>query len=222
MLPNLNATSFNRRKTTRRVLGFAAVAGAVGSWWAFDTAPYPYAQRLLLDLPLPYLSLSRLDRILQPQPGERILEIGPGTGLQSLHTAPQLRHGGRLDIVDIQQDMLNHVMRRAAVKNIDNITPNLADAHKLPFADCTFNAAYAVTALGEIPEPATTLGEIQRVLRPDGRLVIGEFFDRHQIRVPRLVDLATSVGMHVEKIIGPPFAYYARLRQSGDGPADRF
>ncbi len=211
-LTPLHTTTPKRYKTARRALGVAVVAGAVCSWWFLDSAPYPYAQRLLLDLPLPYLSLKRLDRMLKPEAGERILEIGPGTGLQSLHTAPQLTGGGTLDIVDIQQEMLDHVMRRAVEKNIDNITPNLADAHKLPFDDGTFEAAYAVTALGEIPEPATTLSELHRVLRPGGRLVIGEFFDRHQIRLPRLIDLASEAGMRLEKVIGPPFAYYARLQ----------
>jgi ubiquinone/menaquinone biosynthesis C-methylase UbiE len=205
--------STDRRKTIRRFAAGAAVAGAV-SWWAVDSAPYPYAQRFLLDLPLPFLSLSRLDRMLRPRPGERILEIGPGTGLQSLHVAPQLE-GGSLDIVDIQQQMLDHVMRRADAQGTGNITPNLADAHELPFGENSFDAAYAVTALGEIPDPAATIGELRRVLKPTGRLVIGEFFDRHQVRLARLIDLATGAGLHVEKVIGPSFAYYARLRPFG-------
>jgi ubiquinone/menaquinone biosynthesis C-methylase UbiE len=72
-----------------------------------------------------------------------------------------------------------------------------------------------VTALGEIPDPAATIGELRRVLKPTGRLVIGEFFDRHQVRLARLIDLATGAGLHVEKVIGPSFAYYARLRPFG-------
>ncbi|WP_222426600.1 class I SAM-dependent methyltransferase [Amycolatopsis rhizosphaerae] len=91
--------------------------------------------------------------------------------------------------MDIQQEMLDHVGRRAKEQGVDNIVPNCADAHELPFADGSFDAAYLVTALGEIPDPARTLAELRRVLKPFGRLVVGEFFDRHQIRPSSLISL---------------------------------
>src|SRR3954471_14757277 len=106
-------TNLGRGTTTRWVLGGAAAAAGAAAWWLTDSAPYPYSQRWLLDLPLPFLSLRRLDSVLRAQPSDRILEIGPGTGLQALHIAPQLSHGGQLDIVDIQQEMLDHAIRRA-------------------------------------------------------------------------------------------------------------
>jgi hypothetical protein len=79
-----------------------AAAGGAAAWWFSDKAPYPYAQRGLLDLPLPFLTSERLDAVLAPRAGERILEVGPGTGLQALHIAPQLGPGGQLDVLDIQ------------------------------------------------------------------------------------------------------------------------
>ena len=136
----------------------AAGLGAVLS----DKAPYPYAQRYLLDVPLPLLTRRRLDALLQPRAGEQVLEIGPGTGLQSLHVAPQLGAGGQLSIVDVQQQMLDHVMTRAAGRSIRNITPHLASAGALPFADTQFDAAYLVTVLGEIPGQLAALMEIGR------------------------------------------------------------
>ena len=108
--------------------------------------------------------------------------------------------------------MLDHVGRRAKEQGVDNIVPNCADAHELPFADGSFDAAYLVTALGEIPDPARTLAELRRVLKPFGRLVVGEFFDRHQIRPSSLISLAEGAGLRVARLYGPPFAYYAVLR----------
>jgi ubiquinone/menaquinone biosynthesis C-methylase UbiE len=63
-------------------------------------------------------------------------------------------------------------------------------ARELSFGDGTFDAMYLVTALGEIPEPDRVLSEAVRVLTPHGRLVVGEFFERHWIPFGRLHRLA--------------------------------
>ena len=205
----------------RSVIAGAGVAAALAAWWLTDAAPYPYAQRAVLDLPLPFLSNRRLDALLGPRPGERMLEIGPGTGLQALHVAPQLGGSGRLDVVDIQPAMLAHVMRRAAGRRLDGmIVPARADARCLPYDAATFDAVYLVTALGEIPEPAAALREIRRVLRPGGRLVVGEFADRHFVSLVRLLTLANAADLELTTALGPSFAYFARLRAApAAGPA---
>ncbi|MFJ4673437.1 class I SAM-dependent methyltransferase [Kitasatospora purpeofusca] len=202
-------------------LAGASAAAAATAWWVTDSAPYPYAQHRLLDLPLPFLSAERLAEQLQPLPGERILEIGPGTGLQSLQVAPRLGADGRLDIVDIQQEMLDHVMRRAAGSGLGTIVPTLADARELPFEEATFDAAYLVTALGEIPDVPAALSELRRVLKPSGRLVVGEFFDRHQIRPAALARHANAAGLHVVRQSGPALAYFALLRPCTSGSGGR-
>jgi ubiquinone/menaquinone biosynthesis C-methylase UbiE len=193
------------------VLGAAAlgaIAAGLGAVLA-DTAPYPYAQHRLLDIPLPLLTPRRLDVLLQPRAGEQVLEIGPGTGLQSLHVAPQLGTGGQLAAVDVQQRMLEHVMVRAAARSIGNITPHCADARALPFAAAQFDAAYLVTVLGEVPGRLAALTELRRVLRPGGRLVVGEFADRHHVPLATLVRLANDAGLHLVRRTGLPLAYYA-------------
>ena len=203
------------------VAGASAVALAAGAaaWWQADRAPYPYAQRRLLDLPLPFLTSGRLDAMLGARPGERILEIGPGTGLQALHVARQLGDQGRLDIVDIQDEMLSHVMRRASGQGLTSIVPTRADARELPFPDGTFDAAYLVTVLGEIPDPGAVLRELRRVLAPSGRLVVGEFFDRHYVPLTDLARHAGQAGLELSARLGPPLAYLARLRPCCSGHA---
>jgi ubiquinone/menaquinone biosynthesis C-methylase UbiE len=202
------------RSVKRPVLVGAAAVAAAAAWWWTDSAPYPYAQRWLLDLPLPFLTNRRLDALLGARPGERVLEIGPGTGLQALHVAGLLDARGRLDIIDIQQPMLDHVMRRAAARNIGPIVPARADARELPFDDASFNAAYLVTVLGEIPDPPAAMREIRRVLKPGGRLVVGEFLDRHYVPLVTLLRYANDAGLQASAWLGPPLAYFARFQPS--------
>ena len=190
-------------------VGAAGAVGAAAMYFG-DKAPYPYRQHRLLDLPLPFLTSNCLDEILQPRPGERMLEIGPGTGLQAMHVAPKLGPAGHLDIIDIQQDMLDHVMRRAQ-RRITTITPSLGDARDLPFSDDLFDAVYLVTALGEIPDPGRVIAEAARVIKPSGRLVVGEFFDRHWIPFSRLRRLAAESGFGIDDWSGVPLAYLARF-----------
>lgn len=202
---------------SRRTLAFAgasaaAAAVAAAAWWCTDSAPFPYTQRRLLDLPLPFLTNRRLDALLGLLPGERVLEIGPGTGLQALHVAGLLGGEGRLDIVDIQDEMLDHVMSRARAAGISSVAPAKADARQLPFPAATFDAAYLVTVLGEIPDPAAAVRELRRVLKPAGRLVVGEFLDRHYVPIVDLLRYADKAGLEMSGRLGPPLAYFARLR----------
>jgi len=208
-----NRTHPTRRTKIAAATGVAALTA--GALWFTDQAPYPYAQRRLLDIQLPFLTKADLDSMLQPRAGERILELGPGTGLQAMHVAPQLGPNGRLDIVDIQQEMLDHVMTQAGRGEIATIHPHHADARELPFEDHSFDAVYVVTALGEIPEPERVLSAATRVLRPSGRLVVGEFLDRHWISFGRLHRMADRNGLHFTARRGPSLAYMARFRPCG-------
>src|ERR671912_2080277 len=80
----------------------------------------PYGLRFSLDLPHPFVTRPRLREMLCPEPGQRVLEVGPGTGYYSLQAARWLEPEGSLDILDIQQEMLDHVMRRASEMGISN------------------------------------------------------------------------------------------------------
>jgi ubiquinone/menaquinone biosynthesis C-methylase UbiE len=69
-----------------------------------------------------------------------------------------------------------------------------------------------VTVLGEIPDAGTVARELRRVLKPSGRLVVGEFFDRHFVPFTDLLGYADAAGLQVSVRLGPPLAYLARLR----------
>lgn len=173
----------------------------------------PYSQRWMLEFPRPWLTTSRLIEIIEPQPGERLLEVGPGTGVQTLPVARALQPGGVLDVLDLQREMLDELMRRASDAGISNIRPEQGDARELPYDDAAFDGAYLVTTLGEVPDQDAAMRELRRVLRPGGRLVVGEisFLDPHFVRFPTLEQRAEAAGFRVERRLGPLLGYYARF-----------
>jgi ubiquinone/menaquinone biosynthesis C-methylase UbiE len=189
--------------------GLAILAASV--WWRKNPSACPYNQRFWVMAPHPFITRKRMLEILEPSAGERILEVGPGTGYYSIPVAEQLE-GGTLTVFDIQQEMLDHVEREASKRAITNIEPALGDAQSLPFDDGSFDAAYLVTVLGEIPDQDAALREIARVVRPGGRLVVGELFgDPHMVTLGKLQERATRHGFRFDRRLGTPLAYFARF-----------
>jgi len=191
----------------------AVVAGAL--WWRRNPSACPYGQRFWIEAPHPLITRARLRETLGPQPGERVLEVGPGTGYYTLDVASAVRPGGSVDVVDLQQEMLDHTMRRARERGIENITPARADARRLPHPDASFDAAYLVAVLGEIPDQPAALRELARVLKPGGRLVVGELFgDPHWVSPVTLRARAEDAGLAFERRSGPAIGYFARFRRA--------
>ena len=205
-----------RARVPALTVSIGAAAAAGGLWYRRYTTPFPYAQRWMLDKELPFLTRERLLDVLAPAPGERMLEIGPGTGLFSLPVAERLGPAGTLDVVDIQPVMVDHTLRRAREAGLTTVRGTTADAGRLPFADASFDAAYMITVLGEISDQHAALAEIRRVLAPGGRLVVGEFLvDWHAVPVAVLARRARRHGLRLELRVGPRLSYLALLRSAG-------
>jgi len=179
-----------------------------------NPAPLPYKQRFVLELPR-LLNRSQLHEVLSPESDERILEVGPGTGRYSLPVAEQLDSDGSLHVLDIQQEMVDHTVQRARDEEVDGITAIHANAQQLPYPDDHFDAVYLVSAIGEIPDQEQALEEMHRILRPDGRLVVGESIaDPDMIRFGTLRDRCESSGFTFEQRAGRRISYFARFRKS--------
>lgn len=204
----------------RRLLGVAGLAtlGAALSWRKNPSA-CPYGQRFWVEAPHPVITRDRLREVLAPRAGERILEIGPGTGYYTLDMAEWLAPGsgdpsggGTVEIFDLQQEFLDHVMGRAAERGLANVVPTQGDATALPYADASIDAVVLTAVLGEIPDPGAALREIHRVLKPGGRLVVGELFgDPHFTTQGSLKRQAAEAGLSYETHSGNRLAYFARL-----------
>jgi SAM-dependent methyltransferase len=197
----------------RRLVFGAALAGAGAAlWWRKNPSACPYSQRFWVEAPHPIITRSRLREILDPKQGERALEVGPGTGYYTLDVADWVGADGSVDIVDLQQAMLDHTMKRAGEHGIANITPTQSDATTLPFEERTFDAAFLVTVLGEIPDQDAALRELARVLKPGGRLVVGELLgDPHYVALGPMRLRAAAAGLGFERRSGNALGYFARF-----------
>lgn len=202
----------NPRSGALAAAGAALVAGAV--WWRTHPSACPYGQRWVLELPRPYITRGRLLGVLGATSGERILEVGPGGGYYTLAVAEVLAPDGQLDLLDVQQEMLDHTTARAAAAGTTNVDARRGDAQQMPYDDGTFDAAYLVTVLGEIPDQGAALRELARVVRPGGRVVVGELFgDPHWVRPGALRRRAVDAGFAYERRLGTALAYFARFRR---------
>jgi SAM-dependent methyltransferase len=197
----------------RLLLGAAVGATlAAALWWRKNPSACPYGQRFWVEAPHPIITRDRLHAVLRPEPGERLLEIGVGTGYYSLDLAEWVGPGGKLELFDLQQKFLDHVMRAAGERGLANLVPTQGDATALLYEDDSVDAVILTAVLGEIPDTSGALKEIRRVLKPSGRLVIGELFgDPHFTTLSSLKGKAAGAGLDYQEHSGNWLGYFARL-----------
>jgi protein-L-isoaspartate O-methyltransferase len=197
----------------RTLFGAAALATlGAALWWRRNPSACPYGQRFWVEAPHPVITRERLRSVLRPEPGERVLEIGPGVGYYTLDMAAWVGPEGAIEIFDLQQEFLDHTMGRAAERGLANVVPTQGDAMDLPYEDASMDAVVLTAVLGEIPDPLAALRQIRRVLKPGGRLVVGELFgDPHFTTQASLGRQAGEAGLALQERSGNWFGYFARL-----------
>ena len=106
---------------------------------------------------------------LQCRPGDRVLEVGVGTGLSLPLYPPQVRVTG----VDLSREMLDKARARVQRRGLANVEGlHEMDALAMDFPDASFDKVVAMYVVSVVQEPARLLRELHRVCKPDGEIFI--------------------------------------------------
>jgi phosphatidylethanolamine/phosphatidyl-N-methylethanolamine N-methyltransferase len=138
----------------------------------------------------PTLHAGRLESIgrLGISPGDRVLEVGVGTGINAVLYPRDCEVTG----IDLSASMLDKAERRIARRRLTNVRLLQMDAEALSFPDDSFDIVYAPYTISVVSDPIKTVHEMRRVCRPGGRFV----FLNHFMSVSRL-------GARIERLISP-------------------
>lgn len=172
------------------------------------SAPCPAALSWLVHNPLRRQYMRPvLDRV-GIQPGERVLELGPGPGAFTVDAARRVGPEGRLVAVDIQPKMIEQLRRRLDGTGLANVEAHIASAYEMPLDSESINRAFLVTVLPEIPNRGLALAELRRVLKPGGILSITEeFIDPDYLFACETIRLVEAAGFKLVQRFGNFWVY---------------
>ena len=138
-------------------------------------------------------------RIANDRPGQRILEVGVGTGLSLPHFRPDSRVTG----IDVSTEMLAKAQRRAKRLGLAHVEDlRVMDAEHLEFPDNSFDAVLALYVASVVPNPARFAAEMRRVCITGGTIVVVNHFTSENLVLrlieKRLARIARHIGFHAD------------------------
>jgi phosphatidylethanolamine/phosphatidyl-N-methylethanolamine N-methyltransferase len=127
------------------------------------------------------------------QPGERVLEVGVGTGI-NLSLYPR---NCSVTGIDFSASMLEKARERVARKEIGNVRLLQMDAADLKFADNSFDIVYAPYLISVVPDPIKVADEMRRVCRPGGRIMVLNHFLSPNPFLSRIERMISPLTIHI-------------------------
>src|SRR4051794_4030800 len=143
--------------------GDAWKSGDVASDWQKGTAAREQALSPVTELMFDLAGVST---------GTRVLDLGAGTGNQTVLAAQRAGPGGSVLATDISSPMLDLARKAAVAAGLLNIETRVMDAQDLDLPSGSFDAAIARFSLQLVPDLQRALIEVRRVLKPGGRLAV--------------------------------------------------
>jgi demethylmenaquinone methyltransferase/2-methoxy-6-polyprenyl-1,4-benzoquinol methylase len=113
-------------------------------------------------------------RVSGAKPGSTVLDCASGTGDLAMAFKRVVGSGGHVKGTDFNPDMLAIARKKAAAAGLE-VTYEVADAMKLPEADAAYDVASISFGIRNVDDPKVCVGELARVVKPGGRVVVLEF-----------------------------------------------
>lgn len=115
----------------------------------------------------------KLCKMVAAKPGDRLLEVGSGSGILCRLLAPQLHPGGFMMGVDLSREMAAEARKYALSEGITGkIAFGTAEAKTLPYPIASFDGAVAARLLLHVVDPESVIREMKRVVKPGGRVIV--------------------------------------------------
>lgn len=141
--------------------------------------------------------------LLEIKPGDRVLEVGVGTGLN----LPLYPRDCNVTGIDISEEMLRKADERVRTYGMTHTKLMVMDASKLEFPDNSFDRVIATYVISAVPDPVKTLLEMRRVCKPSGHLVILNHFKSDNPIIGMfeklLAPVCTKIGFDTELKLMP-------------------
>jgi ubiquinone/menaquinone biosynthesis C-methylase UbiE len=148
------------------------------------------------------------------EPGMRVLEVGPGVGYMTVPVARRLGAQGRLVAVELQREMARRTRERIAAAELANVEVREGDVTEAALEPATYDLAFLVTVLGEIPDRDLAIARVRDALKPNGILSFTEVLgDPHYQRSADLEKRCIAAGLESAGLWRSGLSYTANFRR---------